>query len=234
MELGNCQSACGVNVSILKCAYSEITAGHKVHIYVCDLMYHKLHILFHLASQREHAIFFQALCDVYSSFVAQKTHLAINQICGQCLRFSTLKCLLIKKKFKDYIHLLHCSNLFKNSIEISHSLIRKNLHRITATVFWSTVPLLQRKHIVNESTPTAQLSINSSRASMGIVPSLIKIAAQNEEMAGASCNKRAGTHSGTTVAAPGGWGKQDAGFVVPVVVALRVLWLPCRHLRFFF
>lgn len=41
------------------CAHLEITAGHKVYIYACDLMYHKLYIfLFHLASQRDHTIFF--------------------------------------------------------------------------------------------------------------------------------------------------------------------------------
>lgn len=79
-------------------------------------------------------------------------------------------------------------------------------------------------------TPPAQLSINSSRASTCIVPSLIKIAAQNEEMAMASCNKRAGTHSGTTVAAPGGeWQKQDVEFVVAVAVAWRVFCLPCHR-----
>lgn len=36
----------GVNVSILKCAYSEITADNKVHLYACDLMYRELYILF--------------------------------------------------------------------------------------------------------------------------------------------------------------------------------------------
>lgn len=75
LDLGNCQSACGVNVSILKCAYSEMTAGHKVHIYVCDLMYRKLYILFHLASQGDHTLFFflfpQALHDLYNSLVAK-------------------------------------------------------------------------------------------------------------------------------------------------------------------
>ena len=54
------------------CAHLEITAGHKVYIYACDLMYHKLYILFHLASQRDHTIFFQALYNFYNSFMKQK------------------------------------------------------------------------------------------------------------------------------------------------------------------
>lgn len=62
----------GVNVSILKCAYSEITADYEVHIYVCDVMYQKLYILFSLASQKDHIIFFQVFHGMRSSFVANK------------------------------------------------------------------------------------------------------------------------------------------------------------------
>lgn len=143
----------GVNVSILECAYLEITADYEVHIYVCDVMYHKLYILFSLASQKDHIVFFSGIAWHTQQLCGQQTHLAINHKCGQCLGFSNLKCLLIKKR-KDYINLLHCSNSFKNSIEISHSLIRKNLHRVTAPVFCSPAPLLQSKHVVNEGTRT--------------------------------------------------------------------------------
>lgn len=65
--------------------------GHKAHIYVCDLMYHKLSVLFHLASHRGHTIsFLQALDNFYNSFMTQETHMAINQMYIQCLNFSNL------------------------------------------------------------------------------------------------------------------------------------------------
>lgn len=51
---------------------------------------------------------------------------------------------------------------------------------------------------MNKGTSTAQLSVNSSQASMHIVHNLIKTSTQNEEMAVTSCNKRAGTRLGTT------------------------------------
>lgn len=88
-----------------------------MYIYVCDLMYHKLYILFHLASQRDHTLFFflQALYNFYNSFMTQDAHMMINQI---CLSFSNLKLLLIKK-IKDYIHFLPCYTYLKIQSKIS-------------------------------------------------------------------------------------------------------------------
>lgn len=52
-----------------------------------------------------------------------------------------------KKKIKDYIHFLYCSNSFKDSIENFSIINQKNSHELGVLVFLNTAPLLQRKHI---------------------------------------------------------------------------------------
>lgn len=77
---------------------------------------------------------------------------------------------------------------------------------------------------MTKSTLAAQLSVNPSQTSVHIVYNLIKTSTQNEEMAVASCNKRAGMRLGTTeVTAGAERQKQDVKIVAAVVVILKVL-----------
>lgn len=86
---------------------------------------------------------------------------------------------------------------------------------------------------MDKDTWTAQLSVNPPHANVHIVYNLIKIAAQNEEMAMASCNECAGTCLGTTEAAAGrDRQKQDVKIVAAMVVALKASCLRISRILF--